>query len=1066
MYSIRVNPVPRQAASYASVAAGLAGAGGGDAGAGGSGHPSPSGSHAATPGDRTGAEPESDHILFSAGNPRVEHMVGRVHLYRHLPPRGGGGAADAKQKQAADSSGAGSSGEIEPEPAGEGAGLPPGRNEQLCILALPADMGFAELCTFMGAYFEHVREVRLVRREGRSSVCLVLLRFESQRWADDFFSDFNGKPFCLLEPELLCRLVFVKDVECQQAAGEQRGVQQAPQQGPQQAPRAPPGTTELPTCPVCLERLDEHISGIVTTVCNHRFHNECLRQWGDTSCPVCRYCQHSAATTSHCAVCSTSADLWICLICGHVGCGRYRGSHAASHWQSSGHGYALELETQRVWDYVNDTYVHRLIQSKTDGKLVEVPSPAQHNQPSCSGRPLSRGPPASECGSEQCLMDPEMEEAMVLSKLDALATEYNHLLVTQLESQRSYFEGLLVRQRTEAEAEVEAAQAAAGEARAAAAAAQAAVQEAERKRRQAESKLAYTSGRLAKAEEERQFLEQLNDTLLANQKDFQVRLKAAEEALQRTTAEKDAAIQDMQEQVRDLIVFLEARQTIEQAGASGELEGATVLPKPASRIEPAQATPDQPPQAAQNGANPEDGGDAGAELCTSRESLLNRGVAHLGLPEIDVFDLADSLNASNNVQLFGGGQADVHIWPWTNTTPPSDASSPPVIANGSLVALKHLRKPLGGGNFAEIKTEKEFQQAVLDGQRALSLELNTLDALHKRGCGRRMIRPLGMVCWPGCYCADEASRQELWWEPTYGYLMPAYPRGSVTKLLGDICHCHRALPHDAAQRFLSMRTLSSQFCTLLGELRRMHTTPGLRLQLLDLTANNLLVDDGGEGMHLLFADPATALPISVVEQRPHQMLGTWLWGSMQVRSGRFDPTADLYSLSFVFAEMWLVAEGAPSPVHELIHLASLDTDRAQDVRFVRSLIAKVLRSHHNSGSILPRVKRHLPVSWLGAWALLLGFRDYQSEEQMSLGLPCLRPSEEEMLEVAQLWVRVCAAAEDLPQDVCEEQARSPACQPLVGDMCRLLSRLLQLSRLEAVPEVPACLPASAWLPAL
>lgn len=28
----------------------------------------------------------------------------------------------------------------------------------------------------------------------------------------------------------------------------------------------PAGTTELPTCPVCLERLDEHISGIVTTV--------------------------------------------------------------------------------------------------------------------------------------------------------------------------------------------------------------------------------------------------------------------------------------------------------------------------------------------------------------------------------------------------------------------------------------------------------------------------------------------------------------------------------------------------------------------------------------------------------------------------------------------------------------------------------------------------------------------------------------------------------------------------------------------------------------------------------
>ena len=69
-------------------------------------------------------------------------------------------------------------------------------------------------------------------------------------------------------------------------------------------------------------------------------------------------------------------DLWICLICGHVGCGRYRAKHSIDHWRDSGHVYALELETQRVWDYVGDGYVHRLIQSKTDGKLVEVPSPA------------------------------------------------------------------------------------------------------------------------------------------------------------------------------------------------------------------------------------------------------------------------------------------------------------------------------------------------------------------------------------------------------------------------------------------------------------------------------------------------------------------------------------------------------------------------------------------------------------------------------------------------------------------------------------------------------------------
>lgn len=37
----------------------------------------------------------------------------------------------------------------------------------------------------------------------------------------------------------------------------------------------------------------------------------------------------------------------------------------------------LSLQPLQVWDYASDGYVHRLVQSKTDGKLVEVPSPAQ-----------------------------------------------------------------------------------------------------------------------------------------------------------------------------------------------------------------------------------------------------------------------------------------------------------------------------------------------------------------------------------------------------------------------------------------------------------------------------------------------------------------------------------------------------------------------------------------------------------------------------------------------------------------------------------------------------------------
>lgn len=118
MYSIKV---ASRSKSYATAAAGTAAAGGSGS-ASGSRQPSPSASGAVTPTRpvAAGAEGEAllDHVAFSAGNPRVEHLVGRVHLYRHLPPDPlPPAAADAKQKQAA----AGSlSSEIEPAPASAG----------------------------------------------------------------------------------------------------------------------------------------------------------------------------------------------------------------------------------------------------------------------------------------------------------------------------------------------------------------------------------------------------------------------------------------------------------------------------------------------------------------------------------------------------------------------------------------------------------------------------------------------------------------------------------------------------------------------------------------------------------------------------------------------------------------------------------------------------------------------------------------------------------------------------------------------------------------------------------
>lgn len=159
----------------------------------------------------------------------------------------------------------------------------------------------------------------------------------------------------------------------------------------------------------------------------------------DSSCPVCRYCEEPP-DRPECAGCGAVSNLWICLICGFIGCGRcaatliggigaapptrprcrlppslsrpcsasrdsparpacgfppasprYAAGHAVSHYQQTGHCYSMEVETQRVWDYLNDGYVHRLIASKTHGHLVEL-TPVRRRRRSPAVRPVFSAP--------------------------------------------------------------------------------------------------------------------------------------------------------------------------------------------------------------------------------------------------------------------------------------------------------------------------------------------------------------------------------------------------------------------------------------------------------------------------------------------------------------------------------------------------------------------------------------------------------------------------------------------------------------------------------------------------
>ena len=199
-------------------------------------------------------------------------------------------------------------------------------------------------------------------------------------------------------------------------------------------PLAPPtpALVELPTCPVCLERMDE-TTGLLTIICQHVFHCTCLQKWKGSGCPVCRYTQDEFRKSSQglplnedqpaeCSVCHSELNLWVCLICGNVGCGRYDGAHAFAHYKETSHSFAMDLVTQRVWDYTGDAYVHRIIQSKSDGKLVELPA-----------------------ADNSALDPPDWSDAVPREKLENMSVEYTHLLTSQLESQRAYFEEIVER---------------------------------------------------------------------------------------------------------------------------------------------------------------------------------------------------------------------------------------------------------------------------------------------------------------------------------------------------------------------------------------------------------------------------------------------------------------------------------------------------------------------------------------------------------------------------------------------------------------------------------------------
>ncbi|KAJ8101553.1 BRCA1-associated protein 2-domain-containing protein [Lipomyces tetrasporus] len=453
------------------------------------------------------------------------------------------------------------------------AGVENSQTPVLAILAVPGYMTASDLLGFVGKDCRQtISHLRMLRSSAPNRY-MVLMKFREKSHADKFYQDYNCKMFNSMEPET-CHVVYINSIRFHkstfpefpyllddeftplaehQISTDKRRNRATSVAGPSVlAKPAPPPTRalrELPTCPVCLERMDSSVTGLLTIICQHTFHCQCLSKWGDNSCPVCRYSQkkdHQSQLSepNQCSSCGAVQNLWICLICGNIGCGRYDEAHAFQHYMESDHVYAMDLESQRVWDYAGDGYVHRLIQNQSDGKLVELPSLAASS--------------ADHTGGDSC-DENSSGDYVPREKLDSIGMEYTYLLTSQLESQRAYFEDKIAEAADKASAALEKAEKAERDAA-----------EAQARLSRAKMENDELKGIVPHLEKEHEKLKRKSETLQAVSKKLEKEWREEKsmnesmlqklEFLMQEKAQKEKEIEELKDQLRDVMLYLDAQQ--------------------------------------------------------------------------------------------------------------------------------------------------------------------------------------------------------------------------------------------------------------------------------------------------------------------------------------------------------------------------------------------------------------------------------------------------------------------------------------------------------------------------
>lgn len=330
--------------------------------------------------------------------------------------------------------------------------LPIKRKTIMLILCLPGSINSSEnpVDSFLSTLSENelkginniiclkqmVKNSLNLNNDNNSYLSRLIMIFNSLNDADNFYFNYSNKSFFNQFEKLYC--CFIEKLYLEEVFDDEQqeiliNEKESTQDHTYNYQFVIDDKYQIPSCPLCLEEMDEQVTKINAQ--SYSFQSESWKVFRE-NCSLCikrnilkdiidKKCEiqdYIIENEVKCQICDFQCNqkIWECMICGFKGCGRYDKGHSVEHFQESFHRFSMLISIQLdntteiisgIWDYVDDTFVHKVNYFDKKSNSVSLYNSSQ------------------------------MPDANVMNeRINIIISEYNMILEEQLEKQRKFYE--------------------------------------------------------------------------------------------------------------------------------------------------------------------------------------------------------------------------------------------------------------------------------------------------------------------------------------------------------------------------------------------------------------------------------------------------------------------------------------------------------------------------------------------------------------------------------------------------------------------------------------------------